>query len=321
MRCKVMKLKGFVSNTGALYLMAFVVSEKYKIYNALVFLIDTGASHSFISYEDAEIIGLDFDELRKGSPALGLGGVMETYVLDDVQLLFRSEQEGFLHVKNMDELGVLSKPSHKALLTIPSVLGQDFLGDYVLEYDAKRKTVYLIVAKAADRNIPDTQVKQTLNLDAENPDQRDFLDKYRFIVYPETFVNRLCSYLHARLREFFIKKPTSEKEIQNEIEKLLAARNYRYEREGVMFKFGTKRYIPDFTFPGKSTVLEAKLCKSPERMKAISDEILADIAAYNTRFKHQVFVIYDLGVIRRELEFKREIEKLHSNAVIMIIKD
>ena len=216
---KILKLKGFVSNTGAVYLTAFVVSEKYNIYNAMAFLIDTGASHSFISYKDAEIIGLDFDKLRKSRPALGIGGVIETYVLDDMQLLFRSEQEGLFHVRDMRELAVLSKPLHK--LAIPSSLGLDFLGDqYSLEYDAKRKTVSLVVAKTADRNIPDTQIKQSLNLDAEDPDQRDFLDKYRFIVYPETFVNRLCSYLHARLREFFIKKPASEKEIQDEIEKL-----------------------------------------------------------------------------------------------------
>jgi hypothetical protein len=56
-------------------------------------------------------------------------------------------------------------------------------------------------------------------------------------------------------------------------------------------------------------------------MKEISEEMLADIAAYNIKYKHQVFIVYDLGVIRHMLQFKREIEETHKNVVIIVIKD
>ena len=37
-------------------------------------------------------------------------------------------------------------------------------------------------------------------------------------------------------------------------------------------------------------------------------EINADITTYNMEYKRQLFVIYDLGVIRDKIEFERDIE-------------
>lgn len=50
------------------------------------------------------------------------------------------------------------------------------------------------------------------------------------------------------------------------------------------------------------------------------EEINADITAYNKEYKRQLFVIYDLGVIRDEIEFKRDIENSGDDIRVVIVK-
>ena len=67
-------------------------------------------------------------------------------------------------------------------------------------------------------------------------------------------------------------------------------------------------------------VIEVKIAKDLIRMKSLIDEINADILAYKTAYERVVFVIYDLGTIRDEAEFKSSIEAVEGVAVV-IIKD
>jgi len=317
-----LRLEGSVSNTGEIYISAYVISAKYRISRAITFLLDTGASDSFISFKDARMIGIDFGKLKKSEFVLGIGGIVRSYILDDVILLTSAQGQGIFYTRHFRELRVFAESSlpEKAALGLPSILGRDFLGkEFSIKVDAKSKKVYLICDHAPTRKMPEKNIRQIL--DESKPDQEAFLDTHSFIGYPVDFVRNLCFYLESKLREFFIKKPTNEREIQDEIEKALIARNYEYGRENVTFQYGPKRYTPDFNFPRDDTVLEAKFCKNPNRMKEISEEMLADIAAYNIKYKHQVFIVYDLGVIRHMLQFKREIEETHKNVVIIVIKD
>ena len=52
----------------------------------------------------------------------------------------------------------------------------------------------------------------------------------------------------------------------------------------------------------------------------VREEINADITAYNKEYKRQLFVIYDLGVIRDEIEFKRDIENSGDDIRVVIVK-
>lgn len=317
-----LRIEGFVSNTGEMYISAYVISAKHGISNTILFLLDTGASNSFISSRDAQTIGIDLKKLRKSDLALGIGGILQSYILDDVVLITRAEEQGALYTRHFRELRVFVEASlpEETTFSLPSVLGRDFLGeDFSIQVDAKTKKVYLICDHAPTHKMSEKNMRQVF--DDSKPDQKAFLDTYSFIGYPVDFIRNLCFYLESRLREFFIKKPAHEREIQDEIEKLLIARNYEYGRENVTFQYGPKRYTPDFNFPREDTVLEAKLCKNANRMKEISEEMLADIAAYSSKYKHQVFIVYDLGVIRHMLQFKREIEKARRNVVIVVIKD
>ena len=48
------------------------------------------------------------------------------------------------------------------------------------------------------------------------------------------------------------------------------------------------------------------------------EEISADITAYKKQYERILFVVYDLGVIRDEVEFKRDIEMTDGVKVIVV---
>ena len=56
------------------------------------------------------------------------------------------------------------------------------------------------------------------------------------------------------------------------------------------------------------------------RKSKIIEEINADITAYDKEYKRQLFVVYDLGVIRDEIEFKRDIENAKDDIKVIIVK-
>ena len=71
--------------------------------------------------------------------------------------------------------------------------------------------------------------------------------------------------------------------------------------------------------PLSNTVLciEVKLLQAGRKSKVI-EEISADITAYKKMYPHQLFVVYDLGEIQNETEFKRDIEMTDGVKVIII---
>ncbi len=60
------------------------------------------------------------------------------------------------------------------------------------------------------------------------------------------------------------------------------------------------------------------MSKSADKLKAIVDEINADIRAYSTVYERQLYVIYDIGTIRDEEEFKRDLESAQGVHVIVV---
>ena len=55
------------------------------------------------------------------------------------------------------------------------------------------------------------------------------------------------------------------------------------------------------------------------RKSKVNEEISADITAYAKQYERQLFVVYDLGVIQNEEEFKRDIENA-GNVKVIIVK-
>ena len=92
-----------------------------------------------------------------------------------------------------------------------------------------------------------------------------------------------------------------------------------FERERTKISYSSKTYIPDFVFERISTIVEGKLCDDKSRLKDMISEINDDILAYKTKYENIIFVVYDLGVIRDQDQFREDIES-QDHIIVLIIK-
>lgn len=142
------------------------------------------------------------------------------------------------------------------------------------------------------------------------------------IGYVEDETHKLADFVQANLRKTVFTVPERETEIQNGIEALFVGRGMAkgtdYDRETGRVKMSGKEWVPDFIIPRLKLCLEVKLLKSAQQHKAVVDEINADIRAYGTQYERQFYVIYDLGVIRDDAEFKRDLESVPGVTVLII---
>ncbi len=132
----------------------------------------------------------------------------------------------------------------------------------------------------------------------------------------------LRDFFQARLRSAVLQTPDRESAVQDSIETLLIGRGLQkgvdYDREVGRVKISSKEVVPDFILPRLSLALEVKLIKTGARVREVIDEINADIASYSRRYRKIFFVVYDLGNIRDELEFKQDLEDPGNVAVIVV---
>jgi len=135
-------------------------------------------------------------------------------------------------------------------------------------------------------------------------------------------ISNMRNFFHSNLRKAIAQKPKNEKEIQNVMEHLLIGRGLQkgidYDRETGRVKASGKESVPDFIFPKFNLALEVKLVKDERKRKTIVDEISADIVAYSKKYSSIIFVIYDLGFIRDDVEFKKDIESQDGVDVIIV---
>ena len=142
------------------------------------------------------------------------------------------------------------------------------------------------------------------------------------IGYAEDETHNLRDFIQANLRRAVFATPEKEVEIQNGIEALVVGRGMAkgkdYDRETGRVKTSGKESIPDFIFPNLNLCLEVKLSNSREKLRSIVDEINADIRAYTTRYDRQLYIVYDLGAIRDEAEFRRDLEDARGVSVVIV---
>lgn len=141
--------------------------------------------------------------------------------------------------------------------------------------------------------------------------------------FVEDEFDNFANFIRSKLRASIFTAPTKEVEVQNAIESLLIGHNMTkgidYDRETGKIEFSGKEYIPDFILPKMNLSVEVKLLR-PGKKSSIIDEINADITAYSTKYERLLFVVYDLGVIRDEAEFRRDIENAGANIKVVIVK-
>ncbi|RIH64328.1 hypothetical protein D1164_14635 [Mariniphaga sediminis] len=133
----------------------------------------------------------------------------------------------------------------------------------------------------------------------------------------------LKDFLASNLRKTIIEIPRNEKEIQGKVETLLIGKGFSkgidYDREVGRVKVSMKEVIPDFIFQKLGLALEIKFTKDKTKTKSIIDEINADIRAYGKEYANQLFLIYDIGTITDENEFKNDIDN-QDNIQVIIVK-
>ena len=143
------------------------------------------------------------------------------------------------------------------------------------------------------------------------------------IDFVEDEFENISNFIKSKLRASIFTVPEKEVEVQNALELLLIGRGLNkgidYDRESGKFEFSGKEYIPDFILPKLNLCIEVKLLKDGRRSRII-DEINADITAYSAKYERLMFVVYDLGVIRDEDEFRRDIENAGAIIKVMIVK-
>ena len=141
--------------------------------------------------------------------------------------------------------------------------------------------------------------------------------------FAESEFDNIENFIKSNLRATIFATPQREVEIQNAIETLLIGKGMQkgidYDRESGKFEFSGKEYIPDFVIPKLNLCIEVKLLKDGRKSRVI-EEINADITAYSKKYDRQAFVVYDLGNIRDEVEFRRDIENAGNNIKVIIVK-
>jgi len=142
------------------------------------------------------------------------------------------------------------------------------------------------------------------------------------IGYAEDETQNLKDFIQANLRRAVFTIPDREAEVQNGIEALIVGRGMAkgmdYDRETGRVKTSGKESVPDFIFPNLKLCLEVKLSKSGDKLRAIVDEINADIRAYSSSYDRQLYVVYDIGTIRDEAEFKSGLEDAPGVSVVVV---
>lgn len=133
---------------------------------------------------------------------------------------------------------------------------------------------------------------------------------------------KIISLIDTKLRKFIRNKPEREKEIQDALENLFigADLDKEFTREKETIPYSSKSYIPDFVFKRISTIVETKLCTSTAKEKEIISEINDDIVAYKTEYSNIIFVVYDLGFIRDQDQFRNSLEEHDEHVIVKVIK-
>jgi hypothetical protein len=149
---------------------------------------------------------------------------------------------------------------------------------------------------------------------------RSFLEGKLGLVEDETAALR--DFMQAKLRSALFERPEKERAIQDALEQLLIGRGLQkgedYDREVGRVKFSSKESVPDFIFQRLGIGLEVKLVNAAARAKEVIDEINADIAAYSKGYRTLMFVVYDTGFIRDEMEFRNDLERTGNVSIIVV---
>jgi hypothetical protein len=131
------------------FIRATVESKNMKVRRPLHLHIDTGASVTVLLDKDTSYLGIDTGELKRAErPLGGLGGTIDTYVIEDAALFLMAEEGEVIEEKlrlyvGTHEMHRLSPKEKSLTARMPSLLGRDIIYRFRLVCDKDRDEIYL----------------------------------------------------------------------------------------------------------------------------------------------------------------------------------
>lgn len=99
--------------------------------------------------------------------------------------------------------------------------------------------------------------------------------------------------------------PNKEADVQDALEVILKSLGVQFERDREVAPVGAKSFKPDFVVPSDELAIEAKFTRPGRPLARLQEEIAADVAAYKSKWKRILFVVYDCGQISDPYAFRK----------------
>jgi hypothetical protein len=145
-----MKIYGFLNKEyepPAPFVKVLLISKNLNIRKFLDLCIDTGASSTIILDKDVKYLRLNLKELKRAEKSIGgIGGLVDTYVIEDAKIIFKTE-EGIFYEKNLSLfVGVhktdkLTEYEKFLVAKLPSLLGRDIIREFNFIFNEKENIV------------------------------------------------------------------------------------------------------------------------------------------------------------------------------------
>lgn len=147
-----MKIYGYFDDRyepPAPFIEIILTSKSLGIKRIVDFHIDTGASVSMLLDKDIQSLNIDTTKLKVSRTCIsGIGGAIDTYLVDDAEFAFKTEN-GKLHSEKLKlyvgrhDLSKFTEVDRLKIMGIPSLLGRDILYRFRFVCDKRRKQLYL----------------------------------------------------------------------------------------------------------------------------------------------------------------------------------
>jgi len=146
-----MKIMGYFDDhfdPPAPFVRVVLKSESLGFSYPLGVHIDTGSSVTIVFDRDVELLGIDVEKLMRAERNVGgIGGMVDTYVIEDAELLFRTEDreiraERLRLFVGKHDLARLSASESELIMRVPSLLGRDIIQKFRLVCDKGKGKVY-----------------------------------------------------------------------------------------------------------------------------------------------------------------------------------
>jgi hypothetical protein len=139
-----MKIYGFLNKEYELtapFIKVLLILKKLNIQKFLNLCIDTGASSTIILDKDIRYLRLNLKDLKKAEKNIGgIGGIIDTYIIEDAKIIFKTEEELNLLV-GVHRMDKLTEQEKKIITKLPSLLGRDIIEKFKFTFRKKENLV------------------------------------------------------------------------------------------------------------------------------------------------------------------------------------